>query len=849
MATQTTYRLGDILISKGLITTEQLNIAMAEQQKRRQLLAPADQASAAPLGEILIELGFIDRMQLKRGLGWQSVVRKVTLAMSLCAPLLTISYEAAAAPIAPITSSSSSKSSSNPIPLTIQAENYSSMVGVQTEATTDVGGGLNVGYIDANDTMAYSSTSVTVPTTGTYKVIYRVAAAAAGGSFTLSEGSTTYDTVVVPNTGGYQTWVNVERTVTLTAGVHSFQIKALSGGFNINWFKIDNAGAALPQTLEAESYSTMTGVQTEATTDTGGGLNVGYIDVNDTLSYASNVINIPTTASYKVTYRVASGTGGGQFILNEVGSTTPYDTVTVPGTGGWQTWTTITRTVTLKAGQHKFGITSISGGFNINWFKIEAIASTASSTAAVSSVKATTGSSSSKASTVASSQPVTAPASSSKASSAASSTPVVASSSKPATVSSVASSSVAAASALPLTIKADSFSTMSGIQTETTIDTGGGMSVGYIDANDWLDFSKSPVTIPKTGTYKVTYRVASEGGGGQFTLNEAGKGAVYDTVTVAATGGWQTWTTVERTVTLTAGVHNFGITAVNGGFNLNWLKIEEIGTALPLTMEAEKFSTMSGIQTETTSDAGAGLSVGYIDANDWLAYSDTQVKITSAGTYTLTYRVASLSGGGSFTINEAGTNAVLDRVTVPSTGGWQNWIDVKRTVTLSAGTHTFKIVAITGGFNLNWFKLDTASGSSASSASSTVNTVLPKPSSSAASSVKASSSTASFSSSSAATSSTTSTNGVVTSQVAGPVSMSWIAPDKRQNGSVLDITEVAGYEIRYKLATDANFTYISVNDAFTNTYYFPWMEGSYVFQIAAFDKNGLYSDFVDVVKR
>lgn len=79
--------------------------------------------------------------------------------------------------------------------------------------------------------------------------------------------------------------------------------------------------------------------------------------------------------------------------------------------------------------------------------------------------------------------------------------------------------------------------------------------------------------------------------------------------------------------------------------------------------------------------------------------------------------------------------------------------------------------------------------------------------------------------------------------------MSWTAPNLRQNGSVLDITEIAGYEIRYKLATDANFTYISVNDAWTNTYNFAWMEGNYIFQIAAFDKDGLYSDFVDVISR
>ncbi|MBD0258331.1 MAG: family 16 glycosylhydrolase, partial [Cytophagales bacterium] len=49
---------------------------------------------------------------------------------------------------------------------TIQAENYTSMSGVQTETTTDAGGGQNVGWIDTGDWMAYSN--VNFPTSGAY---------------------------------------------------------------------------------------------------------------------------------------------------------------------------------------------------------------------------------------------------------------------------------------------------------------------------------------------------------------------------------------------------------------------------------------------------------------------------------------------------------------------------------------------------------------------------------------------------------------------------------------------------------------------------------------------------------
>lgn len=395
---------------------------------------------------------------------------------------------------------------------------------------------------------------------------------------------------------------------------------------------------------------------------------------------------------------------------------------------------------------------------------------------------------------------------------------------------------------------------MSGIQTEATSDIGGGLNIGYIDAGDWLDFSNSAVTIPKTGTYKVSYRVASQSGGGSFTFNEAGKGAVYDTVSVPSTGDWQTWTTVEHTVTLTAGVHKFGITAINGGFNLNWLKVEQISTPLPLVVEAESFSTMSGIQTEATTDTGGGLNVGYIDTGDWMNYSNTTVTVPTTGTYTVTYRVASSSGGGSFSLNDIDNTTPLDVVSVPSTGGWQNWVDVKHNITLTAGIHTFKINTISGGFNLNWFKIDNAaSGGATGGATGGSTTTSSSSSSSAPATVSSSSSSKSsaiaISSSSSSAANTTTSDPSITTQVAGPVNMSWTAPKARQDGTTLDITEIAGYEIRYKLANSASFTYISINDAWTNTYNFAWLEGNYVFQIAAFDKNGLYSDFVNVVSK
>jgi endoglucanase len=123
------------------------------------------------------------------------------------------------------------------------------------------------------------------------------------------------------------------------------------------------------------------------------------------------------------------------------------------------------------------------------------------------------------------------------------------------------------------------------------------------------------------------------------------------------------------------------------------------------TIQAESYSQQSGIQTQNTSDTGGGLNVGWIDYGDWLSYVNTPVDIPVSGTYRIEYRVASLNGGGGLRFEEAGGSPVYGQLAVPSTGGWQNWTTISHTVNLSAGTHRFGINAISGGWNINWFRI------------------------------------------------------------------------------------------------------------------------------------------------
>jgi Ca2+-binding RTX toxin-like protein len=134
------------------------------------------------------------------------------------------------------------------------------------------------------------------------------------------------------------------------------------------------------------------------------------------------------------------------------------------------------------------------------------------------------------------------------------------------------------------------------------------------------------------------------------------------------------------------------------------------GTADPtptsIIIQTENYTAMSGVKNQNTSDVGGGQNTGYIDTGDWMAYSNVAFNVQAEGRYKVTYRVASLNGGGRLTLKELNSDSALGSITVPKTAGWQKWVDVTQEITLSGGEHNFKLAADIGGFNINWFKLE-----------------------------------------------------------------------------------------------------------------------------------------------
>jgi endoglucanase len=96
------------------------------------------------------------------------------------------------------------------------------------------------------------------------------------------------------------------------------------------------------------------------------GYDVGWINAGEFLTFT---VNIAETADYDVSIRYAANVAGGMVRLQMDGLYIS-EYLTFPSTGGWQTWKSFNAgQYALTAGKHLFGISFLTGEFNLNFFK------------------------------------------------------------------------------------------------------------------------------------------------------------------------------------------------------------------------------------------------------------------------------------------------------------------------------------------------------------------------------------------------------------------------------------------------------------------------------------------------
>jgi hypothetical protein len=277
-----------------------------------------------------------------------------------------------------------------------------------------------------------------------------------------------------------------------------------------------------------------TDVDIETTMDAGGGYDVAWIRPGEWLQYT---VNVSADGPYDLMLRLASSGSGGVLHL-EIDGANATGPITVPNTGGWQTWRTVTvPRVSLRAGSHSlrlaFDVNGSTGGVaNLNWFDFLP----------------------SSGATAFGGTPVT----------------------------------------LPGTIDAENFDeggasvayfdTTAGnrggayrqtdVDIEVTKDVSGGFDVGWTRPGEWLQYT---VDVNATGTYALELRAASASSGGTVRLEVDGVD-VSGPVVLPNTGGWQMWQTIRKDgIVLQGGRHRmrlvFASGSTDGIANLNFLRI------------------------------------------------------------------------------------------------------------------------------------------------------------------------------------------------------------------------------------------------------------------------------------
>lgn len=123
--------------------------------------------------------------------------------------------------------------------------------------------------------------------------------------------------------------------------------------------------------IEAEDYADATGIELEATTDSGGGFNVGYLDAGDALRYELGGSNALSPGSYALVLRHASQIDSGVIQVKAPERNELLTTFSVPNTGGWQSWASSTVYFQISQETQTIELYAEYGGWNLNWFEVQ----------------------------------------------------------------------------------------------------------------------------------------------------------------------------------------------------------------------------------------------------------------------------------------------------------------------------------------------------------------------------------------------------------------------------------------------------------------------------------------------
>lgn len=133
------------------------------------------------------------------------------------------------------------------------------------------------------------------------------------------------------------------------------------------------------------------------------------------------------------------------------------------------------------------------------------------------------------------------------------------------------------------------------------------------------------------------------------------------------------------------------------------------------------FRTTEGVDID---NGNGGHVIGWTVDGEWLEYT---VDVTESGDFDFDFVVSSLNGGGELRLLLDG-QGLLNNVVIPQTNDWGTFVNVSRSLSLTAGAHVLRIEIVKKGFNLDKVLATKAVVTSIESLGSFDNSIYPNPS-------------------------------------------------------------------------------------------------------------------------
>lgn len=253
-------------------------------------------------------------------------------------------------------------------------------------------------------------------------------------------------------------------------------------------------------------------------------------------------------------------------------------------------------------------------------------------------------------------------------------------------------------SSVPGRVEAEDFNSTSNV-TFVENCSEGGQNLHWLSNGDKMEYY---IDSAAAGMYLAKFRVASNGTGDKFKLTNGND--TLCVVDVPNTGGEQNWVTVSAYVTLWEGTHIINVESMSYDWSFNWMEFELVEKIdhLPGRIEAEDYLVCNEVCFHDTCNEG-GEYIKWILDNDWMDY---KVYIHEAGIYKVNFRVSKASAaiGGGLELKE-GDN-VLCAVTIPPTGGDQNWVTVSAYVELTGGLQELRVQSTVTNWSFNYMEFE-----------------------------------------------------------------------------------------------------------------------------------------------